>query len=591
MFSSFKVLCLTFYILFCNALIAERLTHYSPIEQQDKKIDHFSYVNPDAPKGGSLIYGKEGVFANFNPFFAHGTAGCASIWTFDRLMFRAFDELMTYYPLVAEEFTIDDNSVTFFLHVDAKWSNGEKITANDVKNAFNSLTNNSIAYIKFDYRDVKEVNIINDETINFVLRERHDKDLIAKLMNIPLITPEAFEDPFYTGKVSGAYYVADYMKDEFINYRRNQDYWAQDLPINRGRFNFDNVLCKYYNNYQVAVEAFKAGEYDIHNEKKMKNWQLNYQNVESKNGYELKKIILESRAATANKLRTLSFNTQQYPFNKLKVRKALSLLFDFEKINKMNFLDSYERAEGLMEGSEFVKNDKIFDQNELKLLKSHGINIDLLSAAHENSSTLLAQDIKTRFKHAIALLAEEGFKIVDGKMVDESGTQLKIKISLVNAHLVGLMNYFVKILTSFGMKVEIDIVDTIKYTKILKEKDFSIINYDYYFGRIPGVELYGYLHSNSASKNYLNVQRIEHPDLDKLIYLSMQNEDFIKLKTYLSAINRIFVENYYAIFLWHNPYYKIVAWDKFEISDSFSNAKYYDEKNLFGADSWWQKTK
>lgn len=589
----FCVQCLIFlFIAFLfNNLTAQRLTYYSPINDVDNYIDHFSYVNPDAPKGGVVVYGKEGVFSNFNPLIPKGNVGCASLWTFDRLMFRSFEELIGYYPLVAESFEINNNKVTFFLNPDAKWSNGEKIIANDVLSSFNALKNKALEYIKFDYRDVEGVNIINDETIEFVLNKNHENDVMLKLMNIPLIVPEAFENSLYVGKVSGAYYVFDFIKDEFINYKRNTQYWANDLLVNRGRFNFDNVICKYYNSYQMVIQALKAGEIDIHNEKKIKNWQLNYENIDNKTEIRLKKFILKSRGSNSNKVRTLSFNNTKYPFNKLKVRKALSLLLNFEEINKNNFLNGYQRANGLILGTELVNNNKNFTIEELNLLRKFNINEDFLVNNYDIDNKKCINNRKECIDYAISLLKEEGFNIVNGKMLDQRGQQLNVEIKLSNEYFSGLINNFIDTLNSLGIKAEIIVLDNIAYSKILREKNFSIINYDYYFGRIPSAELYSYFHSSMINKQYMNILNINNPDLDILIEnINMNDDDLEKLKLYLDAVNRIFVENYYSIFLWHNPYYRLVMWDKFSMSDNFIHSNtYYDEKNLFGLDSWWKK--
>lgn len=586
----YKKIFFSLLVIFINIFYAEHhtnYTYYNPLEINinHKNLNHFSYVNVDAPKGGKIIYGKEGTFANFNPMLPQGVAGCASMWTFDRLMFRSFEELIGYYPLVAESFEIDQNSITFFLHANAKWSNGEKITAYDVKNAFECLQTKSFDYLKFDYYDVKNVEIIDDEIIKFIFFDNYKSDLITKLMNIPLITPEAFENPLYMGKTSGAYTVVYYMPDEFIHYKRNINYWAQNLPVNMGRFNFNDVICKYYNNYQIAIEAFKVGEYDVHNEKKMKNWQLNYQNFENN---ELQKIILHSKAATANKVRTLAFNTQKYPFNKLNVRKALNFLFDFDEMNRMNFLNGYNRAENLIAGLDFVSLNKKFDENELEILEQYDIDIKYLT--NNDEPIKCSQNRAQCINNAIFLFKKEGFVIENGMMKDANGQQLVLEIDLAKQHLSGLMQNFIDTLTSLGIKVEINILDNITYSRTLREKNFSILSYDYYFGRIPNSELYTYFHSNFSDKGYMNIQKINNTDLDKLIELiNKKNPNLNELKVYLNILNRIFIANYYVIFLWHNPYYRLITWDKFGIPENFANAEYYDEKNLFGADSWWQK--
>lgn len=578
-----RVLFVVIFLIFFGNLQAAEQTSYCPFGQSKydyNNFSHFSYLNPDAPKSGQIIFGKESDFSSFNAFTADGLIDtCGLFWTFDRLMMRSFDETLTYYPLVARSFELGDDFLLFHINPDAKWSDGEKITAYDVQNSYENILQKGQVYWRHYFAPVQKVEVLNELTIKFIVEKGSlNNHLITQLMNLPLLPHELFENVLYTQKNSGPYYIKNYRLGEFIHFMRNPNYWGKDLVVNRGRFNFDDLICKYYKNHQVMLQAFEAGDFDIYHEKNAQHWSdFKGKRVKS---HDVKALQLQF--AGLKRFKTLAFNTQKKPFDDWRVRKALNLLFDFDFINKKNFFNQYKRANDFLLGWEFLWSGALNEQEQNLLQKLESSNASVLPIT-------TYKKYKNNIDYALNLLQQAGFKIKKGKLCDDCGQSLKINIILNERNLIKILNVFFNQLRSLGFALEVTLTDKISYLKCLQNKDFDIIYYEYYYGRIPNGELFHYLHSKFVNVPIMNPQSINNESIDKLLDYILVAENFNDIKVALNLLNRIIISENYAIHLWYNPYLSLVMTDKFAIPDNFPQAEYYDEKSMFGTDCWWAK--
>ena len=328
---------------------------------------HLSYVNPDAPKGGTLRQSAIGTFDSLNPFIIKGSpaAGMSFLgqsYLYDSLMEQSNDEAFSMYGLLAEtiEYDTEDKSwVAFNLNADAKWHDGKPVTADDVVWSFNTFLEHGAPFFKAYYGDVTKVEATSPARVKFTFKDANNAELPLILSQISILPKHYWTDGTndFTKTTltpplgSGAYRIDKVDAGRSITYKRAENYWGKDLPINKGRFNFDALEFDYYKDGNVALEAFFAGEYDVRQENVAKLWNTSYNAAPVKNGDIVKQEIQHQRPQG---MQGFIYNTRKDIFKDIAVRKALSYAFDFEWSNKQFAYGGYKRTNSFFENSELA---------------------------------------------------------------------------------------------------------------------------------------------------------------------------------------------------------------------------------------------
>ena len=338
------------------------------------EFSHFDYVNPDAPKGGTVRYSAIGTFDNLNPYILKGNAAVGVGLLFDTLMSPSGDEPASEYGLVAEsvEMPADRSWVQYNLRQEARFSDGTPLTADDVIWTFDTLKAHGHPRLRLYYADVLKAEKVGERSVKFTFRAGDNRELPQIVGEMPVLSKKYWQGRDFEKTTldvpvgSGPYKIETFDTGRSITYRRDPNYWAKDLPVNRGRYNFDVIRYDYYRDQTVALEAFKAGQYDIRVENVAKNWATGYDSPALRAGV-FKKDEIPNKVPTG--MQGFGFNTRPgHPFEDARVRHALSYLFDFEWTNKNLFYGAYTRTESYFSNSELASSG-VPDGDELKLLE------------------------------------------------------------------------------------------------------------------------------------------------------------------------------------------------------------------------------
>ncbi len=530
-----------------------------------KNFQNFDYVNPNAPKAGSIKLGSEGTFNNLNSFILKGVNAAGLSYLYDSLMEGSEDEISSCYGLIAESVKLaaDKFSINFRLRKIARWPDGKRITADDVVFTFNKLISDGHPSYKMIYRDVKEVKKINDAEVQFIFKTNQNRDLPMLVASLKILPKHYFEKVDFSKTTleaplgSGPYKIKEVKAGKSITYERNKDYWAKDLPVNRGRYNFDQITYEYYRDGNVLVEAFKAQKYDMRQENVARNWANNY-NIEAvKNGQIIKKEIVHGLPTGAQ---TFVLNLRKEKFQNLELRKALTYAFDFEWLKEHIFYGSYKRTQSYFSNSDFG-----YKKFTLPKSKGDGFNRENLLKAKE-------------------ILDNAGYKIVNQKLIDpKSGKQVEIEFLLDSESFQMITAPFVKNLKKLGIKAKTRFVEENQYQTRMNNFDFDIAVGVFGQGLIPGNELFSYWHSSQKSvKGSQNISGLDDKEIDKLVEKIAQAKSKKELIELCEEFDRRMLENYYTILQWHNNSYRILYRDIFEMPK-------ITPKYSLAVDSWWVK--
>ncbi|MEC9483349.1 MAG: extracellular solute-binding protein, partial [Halomonas sp.] len=322
-------------------------------------FEHFSYVNPAAPEGGELIRAAIGSFDSTNPFIIKGTPASGLLEIYDTLMVQNPNEPFTMYGLLAEGVRLDPERrwMEFDLRPEARFHDGTPVTAGDVVFSFRLLRDEGSPFYAAYYADVTSAQAVDEDTVRFDFAEENSRELPLILGQLPVLPEHFWEGRDFTAPTldpllgSGPYRIAEVEPGRRIVYQRVEDYWGQDLPVNRGRNNIDRLIFDYYRDQTVALEAFKAGNLDMRIESSASNWATAYDFPAVANGYVEKLLIPDGQPAG---MQAYVMNLRREKFQDPRVREALNLAFDFPWLNKNLFYGAYKRTHSYFENSEMA---------------------------------------------------------------------------------------------------------------------------------------------------------------------------------------------------------------------------------------------
>jgi microcin C transport system substrate-binding protein len=551
---------------------------------------HFDYVNPDAPKGGrfSTYGGPLNSFDSFNPFILKGDAASGLSMLFDTLMERSGDEPDAMYGLIAREVAVakDSNSVTFRLRPEAKFSDGTAVTAEDVAFSFDTLKAKGHPSYRIMMRDVTKAEVLDPHTIRFVFTGELTRDLPSIVAGLPVLskayyTKHEFDQTTLEAPLgSGPYLIADFRPGAQITYKRRDDYWAKDLPINRGTSNFDEIRFEYYRDRTAALEGFKAGVYDFREEFTARDWSTGYEVPAMRDG-RMKKIVLPD--ANPSGAQGFFFNTRRAKFADPRVRKALDYAFDYEFTNKNLFYGLYQRTNSYFENSD-MKAEGLPSPAELALLEP--FKDKLPKAVFEEPYNSPVSDgsgtDRKLLREAARLLDEAGCKMKDRVRVCPNGEVLEIEFLIYEGTFERVIAPYIKNLQAIGVPASIRRVDSAQYQRRVKAFDFDVVTSRFVMRLTPGNEMRNYWASENANvEGSVNLAGIKDPVVDALLDKVVEAKSRDELVAATRAIDRVLRAGHYWVPQWYKASHHIAYWDKF--SGPETKPKY----SRGAPDTWW----
>ncbi len=560
---------------------------------------HFDYVNPKAPKGGRISMIGPAGFTTFNSFNgyillgipAHGLGYAGNTSTvFDQLMVRAWDEPDAVYGLVAHSAEVADDklSVIFYLRPEAKFSDGSLLTAEDVIFTYTTLKNEGHPGYSLPLQDVVKATAIDKYTVKYEFTGENIRDLPTIVATLPI-----FSKKYYTGRKfneptldipvgSGPYVLNHFVKGKFVNYKLRQDYWAKDLPVNMGRFNFDELRYKYYSDRNVEFEALKTGQVDFREEFTSKIWATQYNFTALKEGKVVKLVTPDKRPSGAQ---GFFMNSRKPHLQDPKVRRAIALAFDFEWTNKSLFYGLYKRTNSYFENSD-LKANGLPSKEELALLEPFRSELPkevFLSHPYIQPVTNGSGRDRKVLLEASKLLTEAGWKVKNGKRVNAKGDVLTVEFLTYDPGMTRIVIPYRQNLKILGIVPKIRQVDPTQYENRKKKFEYDVIAQRYVMRLLPGVELRNYFHSSTVSlPGSDNLGGINSKAIDALIDNVMQAKNRKELVTATRALDRVLRAGHYWIPHWYKASHTMAFWTKF--SRPATKPAYH--RGII--DIWWQ---
>ena len=555
---------------------------------------HFDYVNPQAERGGELVLSGLGTFDSLNPFLLKGiSADGLDILVFESLLEKTLDETFSEYGLIADDFFLADDglSVTFHINAKARFSNGSPIKAEDVKFSFDTLmTKAAHPQFRIYYEDVESVTVLDELTVRFNFK-RKNRELHMIIGEIAIFSKAwlaggEFSETDDTPPVSsGPYIVDDYQRGKYIRYKRNPNYWAASLPVRKGMYNFDRVTYKYYKDSTIALEAFKAGEFDFFFENYSKRWARSHEGPKYDSGEILKTELKHSNNAG---MQGFDINTLRQPFKDVRVRHALSLAYDFAWANDHLFYNQYVRCDSYFSNSELAATGLPKDA-ELVLLNNYRDQLpeEVFSREWLPPSTEKKGALRENLKQARDLLKQAGWSIKDGVLQNDEGVIFSLDVLLVQKGFDRILAPYARNLKKLGIEMNYRTVDSSLYKRRIDTYDFDMVVTSYPASMSPGNELKSRFHSQVVNtKGARNLSGVDHPVVDALIERVLNAENRAQLLIASRALDRVLLFGEYLVPNWYIDKHRIAYRSVFEYPETLP--LYYDPITLL-IKTWWKK--
>ena len=550
---------------------------------------HFDYVNPDAPKGGTVRLGTVGTFDSLNPFILKGVAAAGVGIIYDTLTVQSDDEPFTEYGLLAETIEVpeDRSWVAFTLRKEARWHDGSPVTAADVIFTFNTLIDKGSPFYKYYYNDVTEVQKVSPRKVKFIFREGVNPELPLILGQLPVVSQQYYtKNDFAKTSLdpplgSGPYQVGEVNPGRSVSYIRVPDYWGRDIAVNKGRWNYDEIRYEYYRDETVLVEAFKAGDYDFRLENVSKVWATAYKGSNFDKG-----LIIKEELPNENPtgMQGWVFNTRREIFKDKRVRLALTYAFDFEWTNRTLFYSQYERTKSYFSNSELASSG-LPGPEELALLKPFRDRLppEVFTQVYEPPSTDVPGGQRANLQAALTLLKEAGWVYRDRQLVNEkTGQSFKFEFLVFQPSTERIAVPFKNNLSRMGIEMEIRTVDSSQYVNRVDNYDFDMTSVVWGQSLSPGNEQRDFWSSEAADRpGTRNLAGIKDPIVDYLIDEVITAPERRSLVAACRALDRVLLWGYYCIPNWHIRTYRIAYWNK------FSRPEVKPKYALGFTDTWW----
>lgn len=554
---------------------------------------HFSYVEPSAPKGGGVTLAAVGSFDSLNPFTLKGQAAAGlTELMFETLMAPSLDEPFSQYGLLAEDVVLapDRLSVTYRLRSDARFHDGSPVHAEDVKFAFDTLREKGHPQYRFYWVDIVQAVVVDARTVRFEF-SRVNPELHMIVGQIPIFSrawvgEREFEKMALVAPLtSGPYRIEKYELGKYITFVRNPDYWGSELNVRRGMYNFERVTYKFYRDFTVALEAFKAREFDFIIEYNSKTWARDYAGSKFRAGRIIKTELEHHNNAG---MQGFIFNLRRPLFQDVRVRRALSMALDFEWSNRKLFYNQYRRCDSYFSNSELAARG-IPQGEELALLEPFRDRLPplLFTQTWQPPRTDPPYSLRDNLRQARVLLQEAGWFYRDGALRNARGEPFHFGIMLVQKGFERIVAPYARNLGKLGITVEYRTVDPALYQRRMDTYDFDMIVAGFGQSQSPGNELLGMFHSSAAvQEGTRNLMGISDPVVDALVEKVIYAKDRHALVTAVHALDRVLLWGEYLVPHWYIGTHRIAYWDRFGRPDSLP--LYYNAEDWMLA-TWWSR--
>ena len=574
-----------------SAVLADAVTRYHGIAihgepKYPPDFQHLDYVNPDAPKGGTIRLARRGTFDSFNEFIPKGTPGPVS--AVETLTTQTLDEPSVEYGLIAESIEVpaDRSWVIFDLRPEARWHDGKPITAEDVRWSFETLKTKGQPLYRFYYKNIVDAEVLGERRIKFSFDERNNNELPVIMGQLPVLPLHYWKDRDFSATTlepplgSGPYRVTRFEPGRFVEAERVEDYWAKDLPIKRGQYNFDRIRYDYFRDTTVIREALKAGEIDYHRETSSKAWAQGY-DVPAVREQRLRKEVIPNQIPRG--MQAFVMNTRRELFKDVRVREAIALAFDFEWTNKHLFFGQYRRTRSYFSNSELASSG-IPSGEELAALEPYRKDLParLFTEAFQIPVTDGSGWPRDNLRRAFSLLKEAGWVIEDFELVNATtGRKFGFEILLSSPAFERIALPYVKNLNRLGMEVSVRLVDRSQYLNRLRAFDYDMFVSVWPQSESPGNEQRDMWTTKAAgSPAARNFAGIQNPVIDALVEHLIVAPSRESLVARTRALDRVLLWHHYVVPNWHSSGSRTLYWDKFSRPEV--TARYGTSINL-----WW----
>ncbi|CAA2139877.1 extracellular solute-binding protein [Hyphomicrobium sp. ghe19] len=550
----------------------------------------FPYVNPQASKGGTLTLGVLGSYESVNPLIVQGTpASGIREFVVEALMARSLDEPFTLYGLLADSIDVADDrkSVTFTINPAARFSDRQPVTPEDVVKSFALLKEKGRPNHRTYFAKVTGAEKVGERGVKFTFQDATDRELPLILGLMPVfaardMTPEQFETAGMKPLLgSGPYTVSNIDAGRSISFRRDPDYWGKDLPVNRGRFNFDDIRFDYFRDASVMFEAFKSGNIDLRLEDDPGRWAGGYDIPPVHDGRIVK---AEFDIGLPAGMTAFVFNTRRPIFADQRVRRALMMLFDFEWSNRVLYNGLFKRTESYFERSYLASTGHPADARERALLAPFpdAVRPEFMEGTYRFPASDGSGQNRQNQKAAFALLTEAGLVLKDGRLIDpKTGKQLAFEILANSNAQEALLLSYARSLAPLGIAVRVRVVDSAQYQQRLSSFDFDMIQNSWPSSLSPGNEqLFRWSAKTADSNGSYNFAGVRNPAADAMIESMLAADSETDFVSSVRALDRVLLSGDYVVPLFYTPRQWVAFW---------ARLKHPDKTPIFGyaVDTWW----
>jgi len=551
----------------------------------------FPYVNPDAPKGGTLVQGALGTFDSLNPLIVKGSPAISLRgYVVESLLARGYDEPFTLYGLLAETVETDDarSYVTFRLDPRAKFSDGTPVTPEDVIFSWQLLRDHGRPNFRTYYVKVAKAEALDPRTVRFDLGGSDDRELPLILGLMPVlprhaVNEETFEETTLKPLIgSGPYVIGDVDAGRRVTLRRNPDYWGRELAVNKGQWNFDTLRFDYYRDINAQLEAFKRGLFDVRVETDPARWQTDYDFAAVRD----RRVVKDALPSGLPKgTQAFVFNTRRPMFADARVREAISLLFDFEWINKNFYYGQYRRSASFFANSELSAYRRAADARERALIAPFpdSVRADILEGTFALPVSNGSGHDRTILRRALALFTAAGYQLEGTELRNRAtGRPLEFEILVTNRDQERLALAFSQNLKLAGIVPHIRMVDAVQYDQRRITFDYDMIQYRWEQSLSPGNEQAFYWGTEAAdqqgTRNYMGVRSKAIDAMIAAMLKATAREDFVAA---VRALDRMLMSGFYVVPLFYLPDQWVARWAYIRRPDKTSLSGYVPE-------AWWR---
>jgi microcin C transport system substrate-binding protein len=575
-----------------DTIVSNSITTFGDPAKYGPDFQHFDYVNPDAPKGGEMSMSTFGTFDSFNPYTQKGDAAALSSIGYENMMEGSADEVGSLYCLICStiEYPKDKSWVIFNMRPEAKFSDGSPLTADDVLFTYNLFLKDALpSFSTVLAQFVEKVEVLDPHKVKYTFKADSPLRDRVQMAGGMLVVSKAWyektgakldETRMDPGVGSGPYMLDHFDVNQRIVYKRNPDYWGKDLPINKGRYNFDTIRVEYFGEPTAAFEGFKSGAYAFRNENSSKNWATGYDFQAITKGWAKKEMIANGDMPNGQ---TFVFNLRRDKFKDIRVREAISLLFNFEWSNKTLFYGLYARINSFWENSDLAATG-LPSPEEMALLEPLKDKLPAGVLDQEPVTAPVSSDNqldRSNVRKASKLLDDAGWVAgSDGMRRNDKGETLKLEFLSADPAFDRVVNPFIENLRKVGVDASLSRVDDSQYTDRTRSFDFDMITDNLPTGFEPGAGLRQYFGSEGL-KDVFNSMGLNDPAVDALItnVLNAQNRDDLKVS--VRALDRVLRAIRFWVPQWYKNVHTVAYYDMYEHP---ANMPPFSLGNL---DFWW----